>query len=178
MNKYDVILADPPWTFKTYSNKSNPRRPEAHYECMSTEDLKNLDVQSISNKDCALFMWCTSSLIPVALQVMEAWGFTFKCVAFVWAKKCKKKDDWFTGLGLWTRNNVEFCILGTKGHPHRVSKNVRQLIVSPIRQHSRKPDEIRDAIVSLCGEVPRIELFARQSTEGWDTWGNETTKFD
>ena len=93
--------------------------------------------------------------------------------SFVWLKKNKKADSWFYGLGFWTRGNAEICLLATKGHPKRQVANIHQFIVSPIEAHSKKPDEARDKIVSLLGDLPRVELFARQTPSGWDVWGNE-----
>ena len=108
-----------------------------------------------------------------AFQVLETWGFTYKTVAFVWVKQNRKSDTIFTGMGYWTRANAEICILATKGHPKRIHAGVHQVILGHIEEHSKKPDEARDRIVRLMGDLPRIELFARQSPEGWDVWGNE-----
>ena len=105
--------------------------------------------------------------------VMEAWGFTFKTVAFVWIKQNRKSDALFTGMGYWTRANAEICLLATRGHPKRQAKDVQQVMVSRIEEHSKKPAEARRRIERLMGDVPRIELFARQVTPGWDVWGNE-----
>ena len=107
------------------------------------------------------------------LSVLKAWGFTYKTVGFVWVKQNRKADSLFWGMGYWTRSNVELCILATKGHPKRINAAVHQVIVSHIEEHSKKPQEARERIVSLMGDLPRIELFARQSTPGWDVWGNE-----
>ena len=132
-----------------------------------------LPVAELAAKDSALFMWATFPQLPEALRLIRAWGFTYKSVAFVWLKKNKKADSWFYGLGFWTRANAEICILATKGHPKRVDAGVRQVILSHIEEHSKKPDEARKRIVRLMGDLPRVELFARQSPEGWDVWGNE-----
>ena len=140
---------------------------------MSQDDLKNLPISEIAEKDCTLFMWATFPMIKEALELIEAWGFRYKTTAFVWAKKNRKSDSWFTGLGFWTRSNAEICLLAVKGNPKRQSPCVSQLIVSPREEHSKKPDETRDRIVKLMGDLPRVELFARQKTEGWDVWGNE-----
>ena len=123
--------------------------------------------------DSALFLWATFPQLPEALRLIEAWGFTYKSVAFVWLKKNKKVDSWFYGLGFWTRGNAEICLLATRGHPKRQAANVHQFIISPIEAHSKKPDEARDKIVALMGDLPRVELFARQTPPGWDVWGNE-----
>lgn len=108
-----------------------------------------------------------------AFKVIRAWGFEYKTVAFAWAKQNKKADSLFWGMGYWTRANVELCLLATKGHLKRVSSKVHQVIMSHIEEHSKKPAETRDRIVELMGDLPRIELFARQKTSGWDVWGNE-----
>lgn len=94
-------------------------------------------------------------------------------VAFVWLKQNRKSPTWFYGLGFWTRGNAEICLLATKGHPKRQSNKVHQFIISPVEQHSKKPDITREKILALMGDLPRIELFARQHTPGWDVWGNE-----
>jgi N6-adenosine-specific RNA methylase IME4 len=112
-------------------------------------------------------------MLPEALRVIRAWGFTYKTVAFVWVKTNRKSATWFYGMGFWTRSNAEVCLLATRGHLRRVNKAVHQLIVSPLEAHSKKPDAARERIVALMGDIPRIELFARQATEGWDVWGNE-----
>lgn len=108
-----------------------------------------------------------------AFSVIQAWGFQYKTVAFVWIKLNKKSSTLFWGLGYWTRANAEICLLASKGHPKRISKSVHQVVVSHIEQHSKKPDEVRKRIVELTGNLPRIELFARQKSDGWDVWGNE-----
>ena len=104
---------------------------------------------------------------------MEAWGFTFKTVAFVWVKQNRKSDPLFWGMGYWTRANAELCLLATRGHPKRAAKDVHQVIISHVEKHSRKPDEMRKRIERLMGDQPRIELFAREKSSGWDVWGNE-----
>ena len=121
----------------------------------------------------SLFLWATFPQLPEALRLIEAWGFRYKSVAFVWLKKNKKADSWFYGLGFWTRGNAEICLLATKGHPKRKAANIHQFIISPIEAHSKKPDEAREKIVALMGDLPRVELFARQSPPGWEVWGNE-----
>ena len=105
--------------------------------------------------------------------MIKAWGFEYKSVAFVWLKLNKSGKGWFYGLGFWTRGNAEICLLATKGHPKRKSNRVHQFIISPLRGHSQKPDEARDKIIELVGDLPRVELFAREKTDGWDAWGNE-----
>ena len=140
---------------------------------MKLEDICALPVADIAADDCALFMWATFPNLREAFDVIDAWGFTYKTVAFVWVKQNKKADSLFWGLGCWTRANAEICILATKGRPKRIGKGVHQIIISHIEEHSKKPAETRDRIVKLMGDVPRVELFARQKTPGWDAWGNE-----
>lgn len=146
---------------------------EHHYPCMTLEELCSLPVTDIAAKDCILFMWATFPQIPTALSLIRAWGFRYKTVAFIWLKKNRKADSWFYGMGFWTRGNAEICLLATRGNPHRQSASVHQFIISPVEKHSKKPDEVRDKILTLAGDLPRIELFARQATPGWDVWGNE-----
>ena len=173
MNKYQIIYADPPWQYKVYSQKGKGRSAENHYPTMSIEDICNLPVQDLASDNCVLFMWMTFPTLIEGIKVIEKWGFKYKTVAFVWIKQNKKTPSLFWGLGFWTRANAEICILATKGNPNRISAKVHQVIISPIEEHSKKPDEVRKRIVELLGELPRIELFARQKVEGWDAWGNE-----
>ena len=126
-----------------------------------------MPVADLAAPDSALFLWATFPQLPEALRLIEAWGFTYKSVAFVWLKKNKKADSWFYGLGFWTRGNAEICLLATKGHPKRQAANIHQFIISPIEAHSKKPDEARAKILSLMGDLPRVELFARQTPPGW-----------
>lgn len=140
---------------------------------MTIQELYALPVAKIAADDCVLFMWATFPQLAEALRLISAWGFTYKTVAFVWLKKNRVSDSWFFGMGFWTRGNAEICLLATKGKPKRQSAKVHQFIISPIRRHSQKPDEARDKIVELMGDVSRIELFGREITPGWDVWGNE-----
>lgn len=146
---------------------------ERHYPTMTVDELCALPVADLAARDSALFLWATFPKLPEALQIIKEWGYTYKSVAFVWLKKNKKADGWFYGLGCWTRGNAEICLLATRGHPRRQAADIHQLIISPIEAHSKKPDEAREKIVALMGDLPRVELFARQTTPGWDVWGNE-----
>ena len=168
--KYNIIYADPPWQ---YARSKVQGAAEKHYRTMSVDDICQLPIAEICCKDCILFMWATFPQLREALQVIKAWGFDYKSVAFVWLKQNKSGIGWFYGLGFWTRGNAEICLLATKGQPKRKSAKVHQFIISPLRGHSQKPDEARDKIVELVGDLPRVELFAREKAEGWDTWGNE-----
>lgn len=174
--KYKAILADPPWSFKNYSKKGEKRNANRHYETMSLADIKKLPVQKITDDNCILFMWTTGPLLDKAFDVITDWGFTYKTLGFVWTKENMKSPGLFMGGGYWTRSNCEICLLATKGKPKRISKKVLQPIISPRREHSRKPDEIRDRIEQLVSG-PYIELFARTESSKWDTWGLETSMF-
>ena len=172
--KYNIIYADPPWTFKTYSEKGKEHKSaESHYPCMNKEDIQKLPITNISNSDCILFLWVTFPCLQEGLELIKAWGFTYKTCGFTWVKRNKKSDSWFWGLGYWTRANAELCLIATKGKPKRASKSVHQVCDARVMEHSRKPAEIRERVVRLCGDLPRIELFARQHAEGWDCWGDE-----
>ena len=146
---------------------------EKHYPTMGINELCTLPVADLAAPDSVLFLWATFPQLPEALRLIKAWGFQYKSVAFVWLKKNRKADSWFYGLGFWTRGNAEVCLLATKGHPKRQAANIHQFIISPIEAHSKKPDEAREKIVALMGDLPRVELFARQSPPGWEVWGNE-----
>ncbi len=140
---------------------------------MSADEICSLPVADIAAENSVLFLWTTFPNLQESFRVIEAWGYKYSTAAFVWVKRNKKAVSWFMGLGYWTRANAEICLLATKGKPKRISKSVRQIIDAPIEYHSKKPDETRERIVELMGDLPRIELFARQKTDGWDVWGNE-----
>ena len=174
MKKYQIIYADPPWKFKYYGKSDDKyRRAENHYKVMNLEDIKQLPIQNIADDNCVLFMWVIDTLLDKAFEVIDDWGFKYKTTAFTWVKTNKGNGKYFYGMGYWTRCNPEICLLATKGKPKRIDGGVEQLIISERREHSRKPDEARDRIVQLMGDIPRIELFARQKIKGWDCWGNE-----
>ena len=168
--RYDILYSDPPWR---YENKGCQGAAENHYPTMSLKDICALPVADIAAKDSALFLWATFAMLPEALRVIAAWGFRYKTVAFVWLKQNKKSPGWFYGMGFWTRSNAEICLLATRGRPKRQCRSIHQFIISPIEEHSKKPDEAREKIVALMGDLPRVELFARQQSPGWDVWGNE-----
>lgn len=168
--KYGIIYADPPWR---YERKRGSGVAENHYPTMSMEEIGNLPVERIADKNCVLFLWATFPQLDVALAVIRAWGFQYKTVAFVWLKQTRVSHQWFFGMGNWTRSNAEICLLATRGKPKRQSASVHQFIISPIQSHSQKPGTAREKIVELLGNLPRIELFARQKADGWDVWGNE-----
>lgn len=170
--KYQIIYADPPWDYKVWSVTTSQR--PWHYPRMTIEQLKELNIAGLADKDCCMFLWTTSPNLQEAFQILNSWGFIYKTVAFTWIKQNPNSMSFFKGMGHWTRANAEYCLLGTKGHPHRLNADVSQIIITPRLKHSRKPDEIvRDRIIRLLGDLPRIELFARRKIDGWDCWGNE-----
>jgi N6-adenosine-specific RNA methylase IME4 len=162
---FSVLYADPPWRLK-----GGVQMP---YPMMSTRDICAMPVADIVAPDCLLFLWAVPAHLPDALAVIRAWGFTYKTVAFTWVKRTPLDTGFLTGRGYWTHSNAEPCLLATRGQPQRVGTGVSSLIVSPRREHSRKPDEVRERIVRIAGDVPRAELFARQRAPGWSAWGNE-----
>lgn len=194
--RYGVIMADPPWLFENYSESGEKRNAKSHYDCMSIDDIKAMPVGELASRDCALMMWVVRSLLPEALDVIRAWGFDYKSFAFTWAKttplEAQKAIDryidrnghwptaddghWHMGNGYGTRANSEICLLATTGTPERLNKGVRELIVAPRREHSRKPDEAYDRARRLFAG-PHLELFGREEREGWDVFGNEVGKF-
>ena len=168
--KYSIIYADPAWS---YNNKGTRGAASGHYGVMRLADIEAMDVGSIAADDCVLFMWATFPMIREALRTIEAWGFDYKTAAFIWIKQNKSGNGLFMGLGNWTRANAEVCLLATKGKPKRISAGVHSVVLSPLQQHSRKPEAVRERIVELIGDLPRIELFAREAPPGWDVWGDE-----
>ena len=163
---FGAIYADPPWSWASYSKTRQTRAASNHYGVMDLDAIKALPVASIADDDCACFMWSVNSMLPQALDVMAAWGFTFKTVAFTWAKRTPSDAGWHFGLGYWSRQNTESCLLGTRGKPKRLDRGVRELVVEPRREHSRKPDSVARSIERLVAG-PYLELFARETRPGW-----------
>jgi N6-adenosine-specific RNA methylase IME4 len=175
--KYKVIYADPPWQYRQKGNGTSNGLAGHHYATLTTKEISNLPINDIKTDDSICFMWATFPFLQQALEVMKAWGFEYKTTAFVWVKKNKKSDSWFWGTGNYTRTNAEICLLGTskdfRANQMIKSHSVHQIVDTRIEEHSKKPSIVRDLIVELCGDQPRIELFARQKVDGWDIWGNE-----
>ena len=175
---YRVIYADPPWHFSSKElQKYGGKRftsMDKHYPTQHKGWIKDLPVWAIADADCALFMWVTDAHMKVGIECMEAWGFKYVTVAFVWEKKTITGKT-VANLGAWTMKNYELCLFGTRGCMLQYKRNnsVQQKVEEVRTSHSKKPGEVRDRIVTLFGDVPRIELFARQKTPGWDAWGNE-----
>ena len=172
MRKYQVIYADPPWCYHD-TRKHEPGYGGITYQTLKTDDLCELPVKNIAEKDSILFLWATMPMLPDALKVMKAWGFKYRTCAFSWVKTNPRDGHYSCMLGQWTMGNVELVLLGIRGKPKRICKNIKQLVVEPRTGHSRKPTEVRDRIVALMGDVPRVELFARDCAPGWDCIGNE-----
>lgn len=169
--KYKIIYADPPWQ---YDDKAlNRGGAERHYMTTANAELENIDVQSVCDDDCIMFMWATFPKMQEALDLMAAWGFTYKTVGFTWVKKNRIKQTWFWGMGRWTRSNAEVCLIGVKGKPKRICMGVHSVIDAPVMKHSEKPQVVRDKIIELMGDIPRLEMFARCAPCGWDVFGNE-----
>lgn len=180
--KYKIVYADPPWEYKVWSGKGKGRNAESHYTTQPIDFLQSFNVPSFVADDCALLLWATFPCLKEAFALGEAWGFIYKTVAFTWIKLNRNSHRPFVGMGHYTRANAEIVLLFTKGKPlKRITKNVEQVLISKIGKHSQKPPEIRNRIVQLFGNLPRIELFARSRKgffpdyeyEGWDVYGNE-----
>ena len=170
--KYDIIYADPPWT---YGDKrgGTAKWGAIPYQTMDLHAIGSLPIKNLAGKDCALFLWVTMPMLREGLETIQAGGFKYKTCAFCWVKTNAKKGGIYSGMGHWTNANAELCLLATKGHPHRVRKDIKQIVMSPVGRHSKKPDEVRDRIEALMGGGKMIELFAREAAEGWDRWGLE-----
>lgn len=178
---YAVIVADPPWHFKTRSETRQSRAAKVHYDVMSLDDIKAMPVSMLAAKNSVLMMWVLNSMLPHGLDVMAAWGFSYRTVAFTWAKTTSRTDGswapkWHMGLGYYSRQNTECCLLGVRGKPKRQGRDVRQLIVAPRREHSRKPAEFFEHVERLF-DGPYLEMFSRQPRDGWDAFGNQINKF-
>jgi N6-adenosine-specific RNA methylase IME4 len=184
--KYNIIYADPAWNYQTrFDDLMGSRGDGETYPTMTTEDICNLPIKNIADENCILFMWATFPCLIDAIKVIEAWGFEYKTLGFVWIKT-NKKQDWvqtsflpyesislFWGMGYYTRANAEICLIGKRGKIEIINKDVHSVIISNIEKHSKKPIEVRDKIIRLVGDLPRVELFARENADGWDAWGNQ-----
>lgn len=169
---FSVVYADPPWSY--HDRRGNdPAWGAMTYATMPTREIAALPVAGIAAPDCALFMWATMPLLPDAFAVLAGWGFDFVTCAFVWVKQNPKAGGIYSGMGHWTNQNAELCLLARRGKPRRVARDVKQVVLAPRGRHSAKPAEVRDRIVRLMGDVPRVELFARERVQGWEAWGNE-----
>lgn len=174
--RYGVILADPPWDYTAWNPKTASRYVGNQYPTMAPAEIAALPIRDLAADDCALLLWATMPCLPQALDVMVAWGFVFKTTAFTWVKQNRDGTP-YMGMGFYTRSNAELCLLGTRGHPKTQAHDVRQVLMAPRREHSRKPDEVYGRIMRLF-TGPFIEVFARQQWPGWETaYSNQAGKF-
>jgi N6-adenosine-specific RNA methylase IME4 len=170
--KYSIIYSDPPWQYQNYNYATTKDGTKAkrgivkEYPVMTVQDIKNLPVKDISNDNSILFLWVTFPLLEEGLDVIKAWGFKYKTIGFNWVKRNKNKDSWFWGMGNWTRSNSELCLIGVRGKPKKISSRIHSIIDTPIEKHSKKPDIVRDKIIELCGNLPRIELLDKKPMAG------------
>jgi N6-adenosine-specific RNA methylase IME4 len=177
--RFKVIYGDPPWEFKVYSGRGKQRSADRYYDTSDLEKIKALPVGALAADDCALFLWGVWPEMPGALEVIKAWGFDYKTVAFVWVKTGDKAeivtldgDGLHWGMGYWTRANTEFCLLATKGAPLRLAQDIHQIVLAPVGEHSAKPEEVRARIERLL-VGPYLEIFSRRPVPKWTVWGNE-----
>lgn len=185
---FACIYADPPWSFRGFTEITSERSVEAKYNTMSVSDICALPVREIAAKNAHLFIWTTGPKLPETFRVIDAWGFKYSAMGFVWIKQKRSfradqltllqgaESDLHVGLGYTTRKNAEFCLLARRGSAKRNAANVREIIMSPVREHSRKPDEAAARIERYC-DGPYLEMFARAPRAGWAVWGNQTDKF-
>ncbi len=190
MNKFNVVYADPPWDYKEIFGNNRSIAAEGwrniknsgandynlHYSTMTKEEISALPIKDIVAKDAACFMWTTDAHMPAALEIMKAWGFTYKTIAFVWIKKHKSGKQ-VKMLSPWTMKGMELCLLGTRGAmtQHKKDNTVSQIVEAARGRHSQKPLEVAHRIERLFPDLPKIELFARDAKPGWACWGNEVS---
>lgn len=173
--KYSIIYADPPWKYNSRANHKTRFGGGAcgHYSLMTMDEIRALPVATIADDNCALFLWATFPYLEDQIKLFSSWGFKYRTVGFTWIKTNPINGKPFFGVGYYTKSNAEICLLGIRGKLKPITNTVSSVVIAPRREHSRKPDEVRDSIVKLFGDIPRIELFARGSFPGWDVWGHE-----
>ena len=177
---YSIIYADPPWAWSKTPlvDRGAARAVEKEYPTMQPQEIIDLPVAQIAAPQSVLFLWATSPKLPLAFEVMAAWGFQFKSVAFVWVKRNRLSPSWFVGMGFYTRQNAEFVLLGTRGASlKRKDRAVHQIVEDAVSVHSRKPEAVRHRIERLF-DGDKIELFARRAAAGWDCWGFDAPRGD
>ena len=176
MFAFRTILADPAWLYENWSEKGEAKSPQSQYDCLPLHVIKGMEVANLAHPDgCVLLLWGTAPMVPEALEVVAAWGFTYSSMA-AWAKRSRGGRKWAFGTGHRFRSAMEPIILATMNEPPLRARNVRNLIEAPVRQHSRKPDAVYDMAEAI-GAGPYLELFARQTRPGWTAWGNQADKF-
>lgn len=177
--KYNIILIDPPWKFNARNNTTTRFGGGVtdKYPTLKLSEIRDLNISKIAADDCALFMWATTSAgdsdLSEKLSLFKHWGFRLVNEGFTWVKVNPNSLTPFFGVGYYTKSNAEHCYLGIKGKMKPISNKVSSLIIAPREKHSKKPDIIRDKIVELFGDLPRCEVFARETAKGWDSIGNE-----
>ncbi len=178
MKKYNIIYADPPWQFGSKAYQDSNRKmlilEKTQYDTLNVEELKKLNIKEISPEDCICFMWVTDSHLKEGIEVLESWGFKYKTIGFNWIKKYKS-GSFCVNFAPWTLKSWEICLIGIKGTmgKYKIVNNIQGLVIEERTTHSKKPEEVKKRIEQLFGDLPKIELFAREKTEGWDAWGNE-----
>lgn len=190
---YRVVYADPPWNFRSYAACVDPRGGDRHvekyYQTMKIEEINALPIKRLAHPDgCHLFLWATGPSLEKAFTTIRAWGFKYSGIGFTWVKLKRKHgkagSQWafvpiaelaselHTGLGFTTRKNTEICLLARRGNARRLAKDIREVIIAPVREHSRKPDEAIERIERYCAG-PYLELFSRTDRPGWTAWGDQ-----
>lgn len=172
MKRYKLIYADPPYKYDNMKN-CDPKMGGITYDVMKLEEICSMPIRDITDRDCVLALWVTMPKLKEGLQIIEDWGFRYITCLFTWVKLNPSGEGIYSGLGHWTNGNAELCLMGKVGSPKRMVKNIKQIQMHPRGRHSAKPKKIRKELVKLFGDVPRIELFARERVKGWDCWGNE-----
>jgi N6-adenosine-specific RNA methylase IME4 len=167
--KFNIIYADPPWSYW----EGGQKHQSLHYQTMSIDDIKRLPVHRIADENCILFLWATFPILKEAFELIDEWGFKYSTAGFVWVKRNEKSGSFFFGNGSWTRANAELCLIATKGSITRIDASISQVLDDVIGEHSEKPKRVRELITRLVGELPRVELFSRNTDkDGWFNWGN------
>lgn len=173
---FNMIMADPPWSFELRSDLGESKSPQAQYSCMPLGEIKALPVEALAAPDCVLWLWATNPMLPQALEVIAAWGFSFRTAGH-WAKRNPKTGKLAFGVGYILRCAGEPFLIGTRGNP-RCTRSVRSVLEGPRRAHSQKPDEAFAAAEALMPGARRIELFSRTNRPGWAAWGDEVGKME
>lgn len=182
-NHFGTLYLDPPWRFENFSKDPGDRAPP--YPTMPMDEIKALPLVDLVRRDCWLHCWTSGPYLAETIKCLQIWGFRYSSISFTWVKLKRKGEGFHKGLGKTTRKNTELVLLAKIGSPPILSRPDELLVtedpdhevfISRLREHSRKPDEIRDRIAAMCGG-PRLELFARQKAPGWQAWGNQTDKW-
>lgn len=173
--KYGIIYADPPWKYweSGYKNQSQHYDTLTNYALAKLTDKKGRPITDLPATNCILFLWATFPILRTAFELINEWGFIYSTCGFVWVKSKKDGTGFAFGCGSWTRANAELCLIAIKGHISRLNKSIPQIVYERRQEHSAKPAIVGKHIIALVGDLPRIELFARTKTSGWDVWGDE-----